>query len=149
VKRVIPNPIFCGAILLEFVFFVSARVIAPVVPVLAEFMFDGFDLGPVDEVVEEVLGRRRLGRAVDDGAAGFSFVRLVRNAPRTFSSSCWSGDWAKANTVSVNTNALERIFHFICGFLPKFDLLDPPATVVVKKKTSPQINADDADQKCK
>jgi len=122
-----PRPILGAVTLVELAFLVSVKVIAPVVPLADVFALVGVDLDPVDEVVDEVLGRRRLGLALGDVVAGFSFERLVRKAPRTFPSSSWSGDWANANTVSANTNAPATIFHFIWRFLLSLDIqLDLP-----------------------
>jgi hypothetical protein len=84
VNRVTPNPILWFAI---FVVPLSEVGDAEVEELL-EFELEGVDFGPVDAVVDAGLGRRLTGFAFGEDWAGFSFGRLVKNAPRTFSSSC-------------------------------------------------------------
>jgi len=87
----------------------SVTIIAPLVPVFAL----GFvDFGPADAVVDEGFGGCRTGLVLSGGVDGLSFGRLVRKAPRTFSSSCWPGR-ANANPPRANSNAQDMILNFI------------------------------------
>jgi hypothetical protein len=109
VKSVKPRPIFGAVILAELLLLGSVAIIAPVV---SGFALGSVDFVPADAVVDEDFGGCRTGLVLAGGVGGLSFGRLVRKAPRTFSSSCWPGR-ANANPPRANTKAQDIILNFI------------------------------------
>jgi len=90
---------------------------AVVVPV--PLVVPGFEFELEEELVPAGFERRLTGLLLVDVWAGFSLGRLVRNAPRTFSSSCGSGVWAIAKPKRPSTAIQSIIFNFILATSPQ------------------------------